>query len=36
MLNRKNQANFDRRDEVLLTIIALLIPLATIPAMLGM
>jgi len=35
MLNR-NTGNFDRRDEVILAIIALVIPLATLPAMLGL
>lgn len=35
MLNR-NIRNFDRRDEVILAIIALVIPLATLPAMLGL
>ncbi len=35
MSDRMSQS-IDRRDEVILTIIALLIPLATFPAMLGM
>ena len=35
MLNR-NTRNFDRRDEIILAIIALVIPLATLPAMLGL
>ncbi len=35
MLNRI-ATNFDRRDEIILAIIALLIPLATLPAMLGL
>ena len=36
MLKPIEPANFDRRDEILLAIIALLIPLATLPAMLGL
>jgi len=35
MSDRMSQS-IDRRDEVILTIIAILIPLATFPAMLGM
>jgi len=35
MLDRKTTSNIDRRDEIVLIIIALLIPLATLPAMLG-
>jgi hypothetical protein len=35
MLSRKNTPNTDRRDEILLVVLALLIPLATLPAMLG-
>lgn len=36
MLNRKIQERFDRRDEILLTVIALLIPLTTLPVLLGL
>ena len=36
MLDRNNRQSIDRRDEIVLAIIALLIPLATIPAMLGL
>jgi len=36
MSSRKNTPNTDRRDEIVLAIIALLIPLATLPAMLGL
>jgi hypothetical protein len=35
MLNRNRPPSIDRRDEIMLVIIALLIPLATLPAMLG-
>jgi len=35
MFRRKNTSGTDRRDEIMLAIIALLIPLATLPAMLG-
>ena len=35
MFRRKNTPNLDRRDEIMLAVIALLIPLATLPAMLG-
>jgi hypothetical protein len=35
MLNLKT-GNFDRRDEIILAIIALVIPLATLPAMIGL
>lgn len=35
MLDR-NTRNFDRRDEIIVAIIALVIPLATLPAMLGL
>ncbi len=36
MLKRREASRFDRRDEILLGIIALLIPLATLPALLGL
>ena len=36
MLDRNNRQSIDRRDEIVLAIIALLIPLATLPAMLGL
>lgn len=36
MLNPSTQPSIDRRDEIVLAIIALLIPLATLPAMLGL
>ena len=36
MRRRKNTPNLDRRDEIMLAVIALLIPLATLPAMLGL
>jgi hypothetical protein len=36
MFSHKNTPNTDRRDEILLAVIALLIPLATLPAMLGL
>ena len=36
MFSRKNTPNTDRRDEIVLAVIALLIPLATLPAMLGL
>ncbi len=36
MFRRKNTSSTDRRDEIMLAIIALLIPLATLPAMLGL
>jgi hypothetical protein len=36
MLDLINVRNTDRRDEIMLVIIALLIPLATLPAMLGL
>ena len=36
MFDRKTTSNIDRRDEIVLIIIALLIPLATLPAMLGL
>ena len=35
MYRRKNTPNLDRRDEIVLAIIVLLIPLASLPAMLG-
>lgn len=35
MLNLNTKSRIDRRDEIALAIIALLIPLATLPAMLG-
>jgi hypothetical protein len=36
MLDRKLPKGIDRRDEIVLAIVALLIPLATLPAMLGL
>jgi len=36
MLDRNNRQSIDRRDEIVLAVLALLIPLATIPAMLGL
>jgi len=36
MFSRKNTPNIDRRDEIVLAIIALLVPLVTLPAMLGL
>ena len=36
MFRRKNTPNLDRRDEIMIAVIALLIPLATLPAMLGL
>ncbi len=36
MFSRKHTPSTDRRDEIMLAIIALLIPLATLPAMLGL
>jgi len=36
MFSRKNTPNTDRRDEILLAVIALLVPLVTLPAMLGL
>ncbi len=36
MFSHKNTPNIDRRDEIVLAIITLLIPLATLPAMLGL
>ncbi len=36
MFRRNNTPSTDRRDEVVLAVIALLIPLATLPAMLGL
>ena len=36
MLNRRETKGFDRRDEILVAVIALMIPLATLPAMLGL
>lgn len=36
MLKQREPSRFDRRDEILLGIIALLIPLATLPALLGL
>ena len=36
MLSRNNTPSIDRRDEIVLALIALLIPLATLPAMLGL
>jgi len=36
-MNRQTRkANIDRRDEIVLVAIALLIPLATLPAMIGL
>ena len=36
MSNQKTPPSIDRRDEIMLAIIALLIPLSTLPAMLGL
>jgi len=36
MFSRNNTPNIDRRDEIVLAIIALLVPLVTLPAMLGL
>ena len=36
MLDPKNRPSIDRRDEIVLAVIALLIPLATLPAMFGL
>ena len=36
MFGRKTTSNIDRRDEIVLAIIALLIPLTTLPTMLGL
>jgi hypothetical protein len=36
MWNRNRPPSIDRRDEIVLAIIAVLIPLATLPAMLGL
>ena len=36
MFGHTNSSSIDRRDEIVLVIIALLIPLATLPAMLGL
>jgi len=36
MLNLNSKARTDRRDEIVLAVIAVLIPLATLPAMLGL
>jgi|GEM_PF-2439370 len=36
MFSRNNTPSIDRRDEIVLAVIALLIPLATLPAMLGL
>ena len=36
MYRRKNTPNLDRRDEIVITVIVLLIPLVTLPAMLGL
>ena len=36
MLNLNTKSSTDRRDEVVIAIIALLIPLATLPAMIGL
>ena len=36
MFDRKTRSNFDRRDEIVLELVALLIPLATLPALLGL
>jgi hypothetical protein len=36
MLSRKNTPNTDRRDEILLAVFAVLIPLATFPAIVGL
>jgi len=36
MFSRKNTPNIDRRDEIVLAIVALLIPLVTLPAILGL
>jgi hypothetical protein len=35
MLNKPSPPSIDRRDEIVLSIVAILIPLATFPAMLG-
>ncbi len=35
MYNRKHNTEFDRRDEVVLTVVAVLVPLLTLPALLG-
>ncbi len=36
MFSHKNTLSIDRRDEIVLAVIALLIPLATLPALLGL
>ncbi len=36
MFSHKNTPSIDRRDEIVLAVIALLIPLATLPVMLGL
>ncbi len=36
MWKRRETKGFDRRDEILVAVIALMIPLATLPAMLGL
>lgn len=36
MSNQKTPPSIDRRDEIMLAVIALLIPLSTLPAMLGL
>ena len=36
MWNRSRPPSIDRRDEIVLAIIAVLIPLTTLPAMLGL
>jgi len=36
MFRQENSPSTDRRDEIVIAIIALLIPLATLPAMLGL
>ncbi len=36
MFEPSNKPSIDRRDEIVLAIVALLIPLATLPAMLGL
>jgi hypothetical protein len=36
MFGHKNTPSIDRRDEIVLAVIALLVPLATLPALLGL
>jgi hypothetical protein len=35
MLNRNRMKELDKRDEMILTLIAIMIPLVTLPAMVG-